>query len=93
MVEIGDKLFLKCKFHAANERRLSMQWRKGQVFSFGFFGGGWGKGLEIFIYCLFSMCSYQFPYGLAKFPKTFPIAPQFDPIYFEYSSTFIVYNL
>jgi hypothetical protein len=66
---------------------------RAKFFSFGFFGGGWGKGLEIFIYCLFSMCSYQFPYGFPKFPKTFPIAPQFDPIYFEHSSTFIVYNL
>jgi hypothetical protein len=48
MVEIGDQLFLKCKFHAANEGRLSMHWEKGQGFFFWFFLGRVGRGVGDF---------------------------------------------
>jgi hypothetical protein len=41
---------------------------------------------------VFSSCSHQNPQVLKLFPKAFPMAPQFYPIWFAQSSTLMDIN-
>jgi len=52
---------------------------------FSSFGFGGGRRWEFLVFCLFPMCSHQ----VLMFPEMFLIAPQFYPILFGQSSTFM----
>ncbi len=72
MVEIGDKLFLKCKFHAANERRLSMHWGKDKVFFFWFIWGRVGQGVGDFYLLSILNVFLSISQWVSQVPPDFP---------------------
>jgi len=71
-------------------RRLNMHLGRHTFSLMGFFlGGQWGWGGGGFFFLL-PMYFHQVPNGFPKCsPKTFQIAPQFYPILFGHSSTFM----
>jgi hypothetical protein len=80
---------------------LCSQWKAqhGLVRGPDFFFLGLGRGGGGFVFLLFSlvpvmfhMCSHKVPQVLKLLPKTFPIAPQFYPIWFAQSSTLMYIN-
>jgi hypothetical protein len=67
MVEIGDKLFLKCKFNAARERRLTSTGGRVKFF-FGVGRGGGARGWR-FLFIVYSQCvPINFPMGFPRSP-------------------------
>jgi len=72
MVEIGNRLFLKCKFHTANERRLSMHLVKGQVFFFWFFWRRVGRGVGDFYLLSIPNVFLSISQWVSQVPQDFP---------------------
>jgi len=87
-VKNGDQQFWKEKFHAANEEAQHAI-MNNPVFFFLKVGEGGGIG-GVFV---FPTCSQCVPIMFSNvFPKMFPIAPGFYPIWFAQSSTPLYLN-